>query len=40
MTFDFQSFIGYCMASFFVGFFIRKIFKTVARLMSGSYFDG
>lgn len=40
MTIDYQSLIGYCLAAFFVGFFLRKIFKTVARLMSGSYLDG
>lgn len=40
MEIDYQSLIGYCMASFWLGFFIRKILKNVARLMSGSYYDG
>lgn len=32
--------IGYLLMSFFVGFFIRKTLKNVARLMSGNYTDG
>lgn len=32
--------ISYLMAAFFVGYFIRKTMKTVARLMSGNYSDG
>lgn len=32
--------ISYLLAAFMVGFFARKISRTVARLMSGNYSDG
>ena len=37
---DYMSWAAYLLMSFFVGFFVRKVIKNFARIVSGNYHDG